>query len=119
MEPQRWDEPAAPQAPRTVERRPQTIWFPSDEQSAERRRGLASLTRREREVLGLISLGMTDRQIAEDLFIARITVSNHVANILHKLGVPNRTAAATLAASVAATIIELHPDDPADDELAG
>lgn len=64
-----------------------------------------ALTRREREVLALIALGMTDRQIADELIISRITVSNHVAHILNKLGVPNRTAAATVAitATFAAT----------------
>jgi DNA-binding NarL/FixJ family response regulator len=57
------------------------------------------LSKRELEVLDLIALGKTDRQIAEDLFISRITVSNHVVHILDKLNVPNRTAAAIVAAA--------------------
>ena len=57
----------------------------------------AALSRREHEVLALIALGMTDRQIADELLISRVTVSNHVAHILNKLAVPNRTAAATTA----------------------
>jgi ATP/maltotriose-dependent transcriptional regulator MalT len=48
------------------------------------------LTRREREVLGLLVAGCTNRQIAERLFIAEKTASVHVSNILAKLGVPNR-----------------------------
>jgi DNA-binding NarL/FixJ family response regulator len=58
-----------------------------------------ALSRREREVLSLIVLGKTDRQIADELFISRITVSNHVVHILDKLDVPNRTAAAMVAMS--------------------
>jgi DNA-binding NarL/FixJ family response regulator len=57
------------------------------------------LSRREREVLDLIVHGKTDRQIADELYISRITVSNHVVHILEKLEVPNRTAAAILAIS--------------------
>ena len=58
-----------------------------------------SLSKREREVLSLITLGATDRQIAYELLISRVTVSTHVAHILNKLGVPNRTAAAGLYAA--------------------
>lgn len=55
------------------------------------------LSPREWEVLNLIVLGKTDRQIADELFLSRITVSNHVSHILGKLEVPNRTAAASIA----------------------
>ncbi|MDP9365418.1 MAG: LuxR C-terminal-related transcriptional regulator, partial [Chloroflexota bacterium] len=55
------------------------------------------LTRREREVLGLLVEGRSDREIGEALFIGHRTVSTHVANILAKLRVDSRTAAATLA----------------------
>lgn len=55
------------------------------------------LTPREREVLALIVAGRTDRQIAEDLFISTGTASRHVANILHKLDVRSRSAAAAWA----------------------
>jgi DNA-binding CsgD family transcriptional regulator len=58
------------------------------------RRGL---TPREREVLGLLAAGLSDREIAEALFVSRYTAANHVARILAKLGVPSRTAAATYA----------------------
>jgi non-specific serine/threonine protein kinase len=55
------------------------------------------LTRREREVLGLLAAGLSDREIAEAIFVSRYTAANHVARILAKLGVPSRTAAATYA----------------------
>jgi DNA-binding NarL/FixJ family response regulator len=55
------------------------------------------LTPREVEVLRLLALGQSDRDIAESLFISRHTAMKHVANILAKLGVGSRTAAATVA----------------------
>jgi len=51
------------------------------------------LSAREDEVLRLIADGMTDREIAEALGISSRTVATHVSNILHKLGVRNRTEA--------------------------
>ena len=56
---------------------------------------LAVLSAREREVLGLVSQGLTNRQIADQLFISPITARNHVSRILTKLGLENRTQAAT------------------------
>jgi DNA-binding CsgD family transcriptional regulator len=55
------------------------------------------LSRRESGVLQLVATGMTDREIAHALFISRKTASNHVANILRKLGVETRAAAAIYA----------------------
>src|SRR5688572_19945406 len=49
---------------------------------------VTTLSRREREVLALIATGMTDRQIADELIVSRVTISTHVAHILAKLGVP-------------------------------
>lgn len=55
------------------------------------------LTPREREVLVLITDGRTDREIAHALAISPGTASRHVANILHKLDVRSRSAAAAWA----------------------
>ena len=52
------------------------------------------LTRRERDVLRLLAVGQTDRDIAEALFIGSRTVSWHVSTILSKLGVSTRREAA-------------------------
>ena len=51
------------------------------------------LTRREREVLGLISHGMTDTDIAQKLGLTRSTVRNHVATLYSKIGVHSRSSA--------------------------
>jgi DNA-binding NarL/FixJ family response regulator len=48
-------------------------------------------------VLGLVALGLTNRDIAQRLVISEHTVNRHVANILRKLGLPTRAAAASLA----------------------
>jgi DNA-binding NarL/FixJ family response regulator len=48
---------------------------------------------RELEVLGLLVLGRTDREIASALFVSVRTAQGHVAQILSKLGVGSRTAA--------------------------
>jgi DNA-binding NarL/FixJ family response regulator len=55
---------------------------------------LASLTRREREVLSLLAGGPSNRQIAAVLSISERTAEAHVANILGKLGLANRAQAA-------------------------
>ena len=55
------------------------------------------LTTREMEVLELIVRGMGNKQIAGELHIAEYTVKNHVKNVLSKLGVDDRTQAATSA----------------------
>ncbi|MEZ4707809.1 MAG: LuxR C-terminal-related transcriptional regulator [Caldilineaceae bacterium] len=58
---------------------------------------LVSLTRREREVLRLVTQGLTDAQIAESLVISPHTVHTHLSTIYSKLGVSSRTAAAHIA----------------------
>ena len=60
------------------------------------------LTRREREVLGLLARGLTDREIAADLYLSARTVNWHVRAILAKLNVATRRAAANKAQSQAA-----------------
>ena len=55
----------------------------------------AVLTSREREVLDLVAQGARNRQIAAALTISEFTVKRHMQNILQKLELPSRRAAAT------------------------
>jgi LuxR family transcriptional regulator, maltose regulon positive regulatory protein len=55
------------------------------------------ITRRERQVLRLLAEGLTNRQIAERLVVSEHTVHRHVTNILRKLDLASRTAAAAWA----------------------
>jgi two-component system, NarL family, response regulator DevR len=59
---------------------------------------LAALTEQERRVLDLIAEGLTNRQIAERMFLAEKTVKNYVSNLLAKLGMSRRSEAAAFAA---------------------
>jgi two-component system response regulator DevR len=59
---------------------------------------LARLTDQERRILDLIAEGLTNRQIAERMFLAEKTVKNYVSNLLSKLGMERRTEAAVFAA---------------------
>lgn len=52
------------------------------------------LTRRESEVLALVAAGFSDREVAEALGLSVRTVETHVSNVLRKLGVRHRQAAA-------------------------
>ena len=62
---------------------------------------LARLTGQERNILELIAAGKTNRQIADDLFLAEKTVKNYVSNLLSKMGFARRTEAAVYAARLA------------------
>jgi DNA-binding CsgD family transcriptional regulator/tetratricopeptide (TPR) repeat protein len=53
----------------------------------------ATLTRRQLEVLTLVAEGLTDRQIADRLFLSPKTVGHHVSAVLERLAAPSRTAA--------------------------
>jgi DNA-binding NarL/FixJ family response regulator len=68
----------------------ETVTSPSDP--------VALLTGREREVLGLIARGQTNKEIARELSVSPATVKAHVERIIAKLGVSDRTQAAVLAA---------------------
>ncbi|NLL82054.1 MAG: response regulator transcription factor [Tissierellia bacterium] len=57
---------------------------------------LSELTRRESDVLDRLAKGMSNHQIADELFISEHTVKKHVSNILSKLELEHRTQAALL-----------------------
>jgi DNA-binding NarL/FixJ family response regulator len=60
-------------------------------------RGAATLNPREREILVLVAQGLTNKEIAQQIFIAERTVRDYVSLILGKLAVPNRAGAAAWA----------------------
>ena len=64
---------------------------------SEPSRGVAVLSPRETEVLDLLTLGYTNKEIAKALYIAEVTAKVHVRQILKKLGVRSRTQAALAA----------------------
>ena len=68
------------------------------------------MSRREREILELITDGLTNRQIGERLFLAEKTVKNYVSALLTKLGMQRRTQVAAYGAERRMT----HP--PSDDQ---
>jgi len=49
-----------------------------------------SLTRREREIVALVGEGLTNRELADRLYISEATVRTHLTSIFLKLGVTNR-----------------------------
>jgi DNA-binding NarL/FixJ family response regulator len=69
-------------------------------------RPLDVLSKREREVLGLVAQGLSNPGIATRLFITPKTAEHHVSNILGKLGLRNRAEAAAFAAS-----LQISPDE--------
>ncbi|MGH2374097.1 MAG: LuxR C-terminal-related transcriptional regulator, partial [bacterium] len=75
--------------------------------STDRRTRLPELTRRETEVLRLVAEGLTNARIAQRLVVSEHTVHRHVTNILRKLDLPSRTAAA--AHAVRLSLLEAPP----------
>lgn len=61
---------------------------------------LATLTDQERKLLDLLGEGLTNRQIAERMFLAEKTVKNYVSRLLAKLGMQRRTQAAVYATRI-------------------
>ena len=59
---------------------------------------LRDLTGQERRILALLADGKTNRQIADEMFLAEKTVKNYVSNLLSKMGMSRRTEAAVYAA---------------------
>ncbi len=71
---------------------------------------LARLSPQERRVLDLIAQGYTNREIADEIFLAEKTVKNYVSNLLAKLEMSNRSEAAAYASRLAAMVGE--PEEP-------
>jgi DNA-binding NarL/FixJ family response regulator len=70
---------------------------------------LRSLSERERQVLGLLARGYSNRRIAEACYLSLNTVRTHVQNVLVKLGVHSKLEAAALAVRQGLVPIEDHP----------
>ena len=69
----------------------------------------ATLTRAERTLSALVAKGMTNRQVAERLFISRHTVDAHLRHIFRKLGINSRVGLAHLVARHALTVETSNP----------
>jgi DNA-binding NarL/FixJ family response regulator len=68
----------------------------------EKKDPLAQLTSQEHKVLDLIGEGLTNRQIAERMFLAEKTVKNYVSALLAKLGLTRRVQAAVMVSEIKA-----------------
>lgn len=85
-------EPAAPVAPDA-----RTAPPPTSGNDVGHAAGAGPLTARETEVVQLVSAGLSNRDIAAELFISEKTVARHLSNIFTKLGVTSRAAATAYA----------------------
>jgi len=72
---------------------------------------LAKLSAQERKILDYISEGLTNRQIAEEMFLAEKTVKNYVSNVLSKLEMSRRSEAAAYAARIQAEKEHRYPPE--------
>lgn len=70
---------------------------------------ISELSEQERKIITYIGDGLTNRQIAEQMFIAEKTVKNYVSSVLSKLSLENRAQAASLA-----TRVGMRPDSNSD-----
>lgn len=75
-------------------------WLRRQRTYFDARRGVAALTERQRQVVALIGQGLADKEIGERLGITTATAQKHVTNILDRLGVTNRAAAAAVTCSL-------------------
>jgi len=73
---------------------------------------LATLTAQERRVFELIGQGLSNRQIADHLFLAERTIKNYTTRLLDKLQMERRTEAAALAARLAERRAQAHARQP-------
>lgn len=65
-----------------------------------------TLTDRETEVLRLLAMGKSNKEIAADMYLAETTVKTHISNVLMKLGVSSRTQAALFAIGIGLVSVE-------------
>ena len=72
---------------------------------------IARLSQQERRVLELIGDGMTNRQIADEMYLAEKTVKNYVSSVLRKLDMKRRSEAAAYAARLAARRDQKYPPE--------
>ncbi|MFI5520992.1 response regulator [Streptomyces platensis] len=72
-----------------------------DSEAPPEEAALSGLSPREREILGLIGAGLTNRQIGKRLYLSEKTIKNHISRLLAKLGVERRIQAAVLATQAA------------------
>jgi len=88
------DAVVAPSATRRLIERFLDSGHQPDQETARR---LAGLTEREREVLALMARGLSNAEIADQLFLSEGTVKTHVSHLLGKLGLRDRVQAVVLA----------------------
>ncbi|WP_458315365.1 response regulator transcription factor [Mycolicibacterium brisbanense] len=69
-------------------------------ETAQHRDPLSALSGQERELLELLGEGLTNKQIADRMFLAEKTVKNYVSRLLSKLGMQRRTQAAVFASQL-------------------
>jgi DNA-binding NarL/FixJ family response regulator len=72
---------------------------------------LAKLSDQEREIVHHIADGLTNKQIAEEMFLAEKTVKNYVSNLLAKMGMSRRSEAAAYVARIEAESDSLPPEE--------